>query len=203
MGRKKILLYVSVAFVWSFIVMCTLVQDHSHHVPSWHEELGETKQVALEGGGSIFYGPLATGDTQITLQFNHSEVNTVIPEKAEELVCRSVFPAGKKHVGATFEKEKGLDTMVLFSSSEAYVFNHVVALDSDMGRVACLQTNEFDSLSLVISTFDKIIIKKIELKGLKPMFLENPQIESALFIRSEFKLDTAFGSYKVALPSLI
>lgn len=202
MDRKKIFLYVSAACVWLFIVMCTLMQDHSNSF-SWQEFEDPTKQIALEGGASIFYGPLSTGDTEVSLEYGDKQVSTVVPEKVEEVACKAVFPANEKYVGATFEKEGCLDTMVLFSSSEAFVFRHMIAMDSDRDMVACLETNESDSLTLVITTFDKITIKKIELKNLNPTFLVHPQIESALFIESEFKLDTAFGNFKVALPSLI
>jgi len=194
MSRKKVFLYVSVAFAWVFILMCTFLQDHSNG-NAWDDYSfgGESNEIALENGASIHYGLLSTGDTQVTLQYGKYEVEAIVPD--EQAAFHTLFPAGSRHVGISFSEPGNLDTLVLFDASQAYVFQHVVAIDSDSGRIAHLQTGHADGVDLVISTFDQNEISRVTLVGHDASFLVDPQIQSAYFSGVDFKLSTVSGIF--------
>ena len=201
MNRKKAFLYVSAAFAWVFILLCTFLQDHSNG-NSWDDYFdGESNEIALENGASIHYGVLSTGDTQVTLQYDKYKVGAIVPD--EQATFHALFPAGPKHLGISFSEPGNLDTLVLFDASEAYVFQHVVAVDSDSGRIANLQVNHADGLDLVISTFDQNEIDRITLDGHDASFLTDPQIKSAYFSDADFRLHTALGTFVANIASAI
>ena len=203
MDKRKLFLYVSSGIVWVLIVLCTLSQDHKNYSLSDYYSEPEAKEIALNESASMMYGPLSTGDTQVTLKYGQREISTTISEETENITCRSVFPANEKHVGIAFQNKNNLDTVVLFNEKEPQVFYNVIAMDADTEMIASLQPSDPDTLNLVITTFTNKVIATVELKNHTSSFLENPQIESAIFIKSEFKLDTVFGSYSVSLSSLI
>ena len=202
MSRKKVFLYVSAAFAWGFILMCTFLQDHSNSY-SWDDYPfgGENNEIALENGASIHYGILSTGDTQVTLQYGTYEVATVVPD--ERINYHALFPAGSEHIGLSFSEPGSLDTLVLFDASQAYVFQHVVAMDSDSGHIANLQINHNDGVDLVVSTFDQNEVSRITLTGHDASFLTNPQIVSASFSAFDFKLRTPLGAFVTNIGSPI
>jgi hypothetical protein len=201
MSRKKVFLYVSVAFAWVFILLCTFLQDHTNG-NSWEDYSfsGENNEITLDKGASIHYGSLSTGDTQVTLQYGKYEVEAIVPN--ERVAYRALFPAGNKHIGVSFSEPGNLDTLVLFDASQAYVFQHVVAMDSDSGRVANLQTNHNGGVDLVVSSFNQAEISRITLDGHDASFLAEPQIQSAFFSLGSFRLNTALGAFvlNTALP---
>ena len=206
MNKKKYVLYASAGIAWVFIVLCTLSQDHKNIPYADYGYQTESKEIALNSEVSMIYGPLATGDTQVTLKCGLNEVNAIVPERLENMNPHSVFPAGEKHIGMAFQNKNNLDTVVLFNSKESQVFYHVIAMDSDSGMIACLQSTQAETLNLVITTFENKVVKTVELKNHAATFLDDPKINAAAFTGSVFKLDTAFGSYLVPLaplPSLI
>lgn len=204
MNRNKILLYTSVAILWLLMVVFTLGTDESH-APYWgYSDMEPTGEVEIEPGlASVIYGPLATGDTQVVLHHGKGDVQTVIPTPSEVLLPPTVIPMGSKRVGVAFHAEKGLDTVVLFTETEALVFENVLALDTRLDRIACLQANAQMELDLVISSLDRLNEQRMNLPRYPASFLQNPQIDSAEFKDSRFQLRTILGTVTAELPSLI
>jgi len=205
MNRNKLLLYVSVTSLWLAVVVFTLIQEKSN-VSAWSsyaEDEQPMGQVSLESGlATVLYGPLATGDTQVTLNYGKGEVSTTLPASEGHMACRSVFPAGEKHVGVAFSDQNKLDTVVMFAENSAQVFENVVAIDTRLDRIASIQANAQHKLDLIISNFEKTMTVTMELKDHPVSFLENPQIDSAEFSRTHFKIRTAFGAFDTELPPL-
>lgn len=205
MNKNKLLLYVSVTFLWLAVVVFTLMEEKSN-VSAW-SSFGEggqtTEQVSIESGlASVLYGPLATGDTQVTLNYGKGEVSTVLENGDGAMACRSVFPAGDRHVGVAFHDANNLDTVVMFAENAAYVFENVVALDTEHDRIASIQANAQHKLDLVISNFEKTVSLRLELKDHPVSFLENPQIDSAEFTKAHFRIRTALGELETELSAL-
>lgn len=202
MNKKKTFLYVSSAIVWVCIVVCSFWHDRGNFSPYQSYE-AETKEVTLNDHVSL-YGPLSTGDAEVTLDFKAGKSKATVSNTVDGLAeSHKFFPVDDQHVAVSFKEENNLDTVVVFNRTEAQVFYHVIAMSSDTGRLAFLQESGEEGLNLIISSFDSKTIQSIELKGHNVSFLQEPKIENAIFIGSEFKLDTAIGSFIVPLPSLI
>lgn len=205
--RNKLFLYASVTLLWVMMVVFTLGKDDVN-TPWNYETYTETEpqgRVEIESGlASVLYGPLASGDTQVVLRHGTDEVQAVVPLSAESLsVPPTVFPMGEKRLGVAFHGEKRLDTVVMFAGTEALVFENVLAMDTELDRIACLQANAQMEIELVISSLDKLTEQRMRLPQYPASFLDNPQVDHAVFKGKQFRLGTVWGTVTADLSSLI
>lgn len=202
--RNKLFLYLSVGALWLLMVVFTVRKDDAVHTPwPYYSEESSGKVDIGSGLASVLYGPLATGDTEVILQHDRGEVYSVIPASAETLSAPTVFPAGDKRVGVAFQQPNHLDTVVLFAENEAFVFENVLAIDTELDRIAFLQANLDMELDIVISSLDRLNEQRLQLRDFPPSFLQNPQIDSAGFKEQLFLLRSPFGTVTTEVPSLI
>lgn len=200
--KNKTILIVSVTVLWLLAAVCSLVTQESNVSWSYGYDAAEEGRVSVgEGTASLFYGPSPGGDTQVVLHCGGREWDALIPSGFTG--CRSVFPAGSEHVGAAFSHENRLDTVVLFAAAGATVFEHVLALDSGLHRVAHLETDGADGLNLVVSAFDKTTLSRVPLPGHTARFLQHPEIGGAAFYGAQFRLDTPAGTFRAGAHSPI
>lgn len=204
-NRNKLFLYASVTALWLLMVVFTLNTDSGHSSWQSYAQAEPMGRVDIESGlASVVYGPLATGDTQVVLQHGQGEVETAVSLPAESLVVPpTVFPMGGKRLGVAFHGENRLDTVVMFTENEARVFENVLALDTELNRIACLQANAQMELDLVISSLDKLTEQRLRLTRYPASFLDNPQIDSAGFNGNRFRLRSVWGTVTAELSSLI
>lgn len=196
-------LYLFIGFFCCGMLYLTLSQEPKNQPTAvfyWEEP---SKEIILHEDARVQYGKGENGATEIAVKYRGNEISTHVFLAQEEPKCHSVFPVGNNYLGVAFKMANQLDTLLLFEGAQCAVFEHVLALDSDTGRIALLKENEANHVCLSIHTFQNKELFSWPLPDETLRLSALPIICTAQFDKTGFLLETTENSYHFQLSSLI